>query len=94
MKQPSNTEPTNKTEKAKGQRDCMDQKTLVIWGAGKIGRGFVADLFYAAGYHIVLVDTSATLISQLREAGRYTVVRAESAQQRHDVVIEGFAALR
>ena len=71
----------------------MTQNTIVIWGAGKIGRGFVADLFYSAGYRLVLVDASETLITQLREAGRYTVVRAESAERRQDVVIEGYAAL-
>ena len=56
----------------------MTQKTIVIWGAGKIGRGFVADLFYSAGYRLLLVDASEALVTQLREAGRYTVVRAES----------------
>jgi mannitol-1-phosphate 5-dehydrogenase len=71
----------------------MAQKTIVIWGAGKIGRGFVADLFHAAGYGIVLVDESATLIAQLRDAGRYTVVRAESPERRQDVVIENYTAL-
>lgn len=71
----------------------MEQKTIVIWGAGKIGRGFVADLFSAAGYGIVLVDASSTLVAQLREAGRYTIVRAESPERRQDVVIEGYTAL-
>ena len=71
----------------------MANKTIVIWGAGKIGRGFVVDLFQAAGYGIVLVDASSTLVTQLREAGRYTVVRAESPERREDVVIEGFAVL-
>jgi mannitol-1-phosphate 5-dehydrogenase len=71
----------------------MAEKTIVIWGAGKIGRGFVADLFHAAGCRVVLVDESAALIAQLGEAGRYTVVRAESAERRQDVVIEGYTAL-
>ena len=71
----------------------MEQKTIVIWGAGKIGRGFVADLFSAAGYGIVLVDASSTLVAQLREAGRYTIVRAESPERRQDVVIEGYTPL-
>ena len=43
----------------------MTEKTVLIWGAGRIGRGFVADLFNAAGYHLVLVDQSAELVSQL-----------------------------
>jgi mannitol-1-phosphate 5-dehydrogenase len=53
----------------------------------------VADLFHSAGYGIVLVDESATLITQLREAGHYTVVRAESPERRQDVLIEGYSAL-
>jgi mannitol-1-phosphate 5-dehydrogenase len=66
---------------------------MVVWGAGNIGRGFVADLFHSAGYGIVFVDASETLISQLREAGRYTVVRAESPELRQDVLIGGYTAL-
>jgi mannitol-1-phosphate 5-dehydrogenase len=71
----------------------MAHETIVIWGAGKIGRGFVADLFQAAGYGLVLVDESATLITQLREAGHYTVVRAESPERRQDVLIESYTTL-
>lgn len=71
----------------------MSRKSIVIWGAGRIGRGFVADLFYAAGYHIILVDQSPELIAALRSAGRYTVVRAPGANQRDDQVISGFEAL-
>ena len=68
------------------------QATIVILGAGRIGRGFVADLFDAAGYHLVLVDQSAELVAALRTAGRFTVVRAESAERRHDHVIAGYEA--
>ncbi len=68
------------------------QATIVILGAGRIGRGFVADLFDAAGYHLVLVDQSAELVAALRAAGRFTVVRAESAERRHDHIIAGYEA--
>ena len=68
------------------------QPTIVILGAGRIGRGFVADLFDAAGYHLVLVDQSAELVAALRGAGRFTVVRAENAERRHDHVITGYEA--
>ena len=66
--------------------------TIVILGAGRIGRGFVADLFAAAGYRLVLVDQSAELVAALRAAGRYTVVCAENAERRHDHVIAGYVA--
>jgi mannitol-1-phosphate 5-dehydrogenase len=68
-------------------------KSIVIWGAGRIGRGFVADLFQAAGYRVVLVDNSPDLVKQLRESGRYTVVRAPRADWREEVTIEGYTAL-
>jgi mannitol-1-phosphate 5-dehydrogenase len=68
------------------------QPTIVILGAGRIGRGFVADLFNAAGYHLVLVDRSAELVAALRAAGRYTVVSAENAERRQDHVITGYEA--
>jgi len=71
----------------------MVQRTIVVWGAGRIGRGFVADLFDAAGYRVVLVDQARELIEALDAAGRYTVVRAENAQRRHDRVISGYRAL-
>ncbi len=71
----------------------MAAKNIVIWGAGRIGRGFVADLFYTAGYQITFVDVSEDLIGQLRAAGRYTVVRAASAQERDDLVVRGYHAL-
>ena len=65
----------------------------MVWGAGRIGRGFVADLFDAAGYRVVLVDQAFELIEALNAAGRYTVVRAENAQRRHDRAISGYRAL-
>ena len=68
------------------------QPTILILGVGRIGRGFVADLFDAAGYHLVLVDQSAELVAALRAAGRFTVVRAENAERRHDHVIAGYEA--
>jgi mannitol-1-phosphate 5-dehydrogenase len=68
-------------------------KNVVIWGAGRIGRGFAGDLFYAGGYHIIFVDAVPALIEQLRAAGRYTVAKVPGAGRRHDVVIDGYEAL-
>ncbi len=71
----------------------MASLNVVIWGAGRIGRGFAGDLFDAAGYHITFVDQSQTLIDALRARGQYAVVCAESAEQRRDRVISGFEAI-
>jgi len=71
----------------------VSDNNIVIWGAGRIGRGFIADLFDAAGYHVTLLDQSPELIAELQAAGRYTVVRAEGRAQRHDRIIRDFTAL-
>lgn len=71
----------------------MTDKTVLIWGAGRIGRGFMADLFHAADYQLILIDQSAELVTQLRRTGQFTVVRAANAEQRHDQVISGYTAL-
>jgi len=71
----------------------MSDASVVIWGAGRIGRGFAADLFHAAGYHLVLVDQSAELVDRLRRARRFTVVRAEDAAHRVDQIITTYTAL-
>ena len=71
----------------------MAGKSIVVWGAGRIGRGFVADLFSTTGYDITLVDQSQELIAQLRDAGRFTVVHARNADERDDQVVSGYSAL-
>jgi mannitol-1-phosphate 5-dehydrogenase len=68
-------------------------KTIVIVGAGRIGRGFVGDLFAAAGYHLVLVDCLQPLVDRLRQVGRYTVIRFQGGDQRTDVEVAGYTAL-
>jgi mannitol-1-phosphate 5-dehydrogenase len=71
----------------------MPHKNVVIWGAGRIGRGFAGDLFHAGGYHLTFVDAVPALIEQLRAAGRYTVAKVPGEGQRHDVLIGGYDAL-
>ncbi len=70
----------------------MDTKNVLIWGAGRIGRGFLADLFQTSGYHITFIDVSEELIAQLKQAGRYTVVRAEGIGKRDDLTIHSYDA--
>jgi mannitol-1-phosphate 5-dehydrogenase len=71
----------------------MSNKNVVVWGAGRMGRGYVADLFSAGGYHVTLVGRSPELMAKLRAAGRYTVVKVNRTEQRRDVVIAGYMAL-
>lgn len=52
------------------------QKTYVQIGAGKIGRGYIADLFNAAGYHLVFLDVVEPFVKALREQGYYTLFKS------------------
>ncbi|MCU0520361.1 MAG: C-GCAxxG-C-C family protein [Anaerolineae bacterium] len=67
-------------------------KTIVICGAGRIGRGFVADLFATAGYHIVFVDEAEPLVCSLREHGQFTVVHT-NGHERTDRIISDYEVL-
>ena len=69
----------------------MRSKEVAIIGAGKIGRGFLADLFSDAGYHLVFINGSTNTVDKLREAGRYTIYTTEDSKARKKV-ITGFEA--
>ncbi|MDO4260000.1 MAG: mannitol-1-phosphate 5-dehydrogenase [Actinomycetaceae bacterium] len=49
----------------------MSAPIVVAWGAGSVGRGFIGDLFSAAGWQIVFVDMDARLIDAIQRDGGY-----------------------
>lgn len=57
-------------------------KKIVLFGAGKIGRSFIGQLFSGAGYEVVFVDVAGALIEALNERGEYTVVIKSNAGDR------------
>jgi mannitol-1-phosphate 5-dehydrogenase len=48
-------------------------KEVLIMGAGKIGRGFIGQLFYRSGYRLWFVDTSEELVERLNIEKKYRV---------------------
>ncbi|MEW5816694.1 MAG: mannitol-1-phosphate 5-dehydrogenase [Spirochaetota bacterium] len=48
-------------------------KKVVQFGAGKIGRGFLAELFNQSGYEIVFVDIDAEVLSNINNKGAYII---------------------
>jgi mannitol-1-phosphate 5-dehydrogenase len=71
----------------------MNEKMIVIWGAGKIGRGYVAHLFHRAGWRIVLVAKTEEFATQLNHAGRYTILQGKETGSERTVVVDGFRAV-
>ncbi len=48
-------------------------KTALIFGAGKTGRGFAAHLAFLGGYNIILIDKNRQLVDNLKKAGQYDI---------------------
>src|ERR1700744_371589 len=49
------------------------KKQVLIIGAGKIGRGFIAHLFYKSGYALWFLDASGPVVSLLNKEKRYRI---------------------
>lgn len=71
----------------------MHSKKLLIWGAGKIGRGFIADLFNAGGYEITFVDADKEMIKALNNNKAYTVLKYKNAVDKVETKITNYKAL-
>jgi len=69
----------------------MDEKKIVIWGAGRIGRGFIGDLFTSAGYQIAFIDEAQSLVDGLNQNKKYMVVRAVSKDQIEYIDIKDYS---
>lgn len=60
----------NRTE----TRFYIDQRKIVIFGAGKIGRSFIGQLFGRSGYRVVFVDVDPVIVDLLNAYRSYRVV--------------------
>ena len=49
-------------------------KKLVLFGAGKIGRSFIGQLFAVSGYEVVFVDISEEIVRELNKRNEYNVI--------------------
>lgn len=52
----------------------ISRKKLVLFGAGKIGRSFIGQLFSRGGYEVVFIDVAERLIQELNSRGNYNVI--------------------
>lgn len=54
--------------------DKPENKKLVLFGAGKVGRSFIGQLFSRSGFEVVFIDINRNLLELLNHAGSYKVV--------------------
>ena len=60
----------------------LAQKPLaVIFGAGKVGRGFLAQLLSRAGWRIHFVEKNTFLVNELLTLGEYTIVNLGTGEE-------------
>ncbi|HSO88286.1 MAG TPA: hypothetical protein VLQ91_17160 [Draconibacterium sp.] len=52
----------------------MNEESVLIFGAGKIGRSFIGQLFGLAGYQVVFVDVDPDVVRELNIRKSYPVV--------------------
>jgi len=52
----------------------LDNRKIIIFGAGRIGRSFIGQLFSRSGYDIVFIDINPQLIDALNRIRKYKVV--------------------
>ncbi|MDD2458766.1 MAG: mannitol dehydrogenase [Eubacteriales bacterium] len=48
-------------------------KTAVIFGAGNIGRGFIAQLFTQSGYKVIFIDVNRSLVDKINQDQSYPI---------------------
>jgi mannitol-1-phosphate 5-dehydrogenase len=66
--------------------------SIIIFGAGKIGRSFIGQLFGRVGYKIVFIDMDKTLVHELNRRGSYPVIiKGPDSEKR--LVVENVTAI-
>ncbi len=64
-------------------------KTALIFGAGKTGRGFAAHLAFLGGYDIILIDKNRQLVADLQKAGQYDIQVLDNEEKGCTVNLSG-----
>ena len=62
----------------------MPDNKLVIFGAGKIGRSFIGQLFSVGGYEVVFIDVIKPVIDELNSKRSYKVVF--SSEEKEEII--------
>lgn len=66
---------------------------VVIWGAGREGRGFLADIFTEAGWNVVFAENNDVLCEQLKARKQYTLWQCSANSDMEPKIISGFSVL-
>jgi mannitol-1-phosphate 5-dehydrogenase len=59
----------------------MEDKRIVIFGAGKIGRSFIGQLFSRGGYEVIFIDINEVVIQSLNNRKKYPVLIKDEKEE-------------
>ncbi len=77
------------------RRGGSEMDVAVQFGAGNIGRGFMGQLFWEAGYWTVFVEESRELVENLNKSRHYPLKLLDASSRREiDLSIDHFEALQ
>ena len=62
---------------------------IFIVGAGKIGKGFLGEVYHTAGWRLSFLDKDPEVANAMRDAGKYTVKVHETAKT-YDNIVDGY----
>ena len=74
-----------------GNKLRIDPRKIVIFGAGKIGRSFIGQLFGCNGYKVVFVDVDMEMVLLLNEYGSYRVVIKGNTEE--EIIVPNVSAI-
>ena len=74
-----------------GNRSHIDDQKIVIFGAGKIGRSFIGQLFGRSGYRLVFVDADPEIVERLNKKQSYRVII--KGKKDEEILISGLEAI-
>ena len=66
------------------------QKKIVLIGAGNIGKGYLADLFFSRGYHLVFLAHSLEQTLSMRREGKYPFYKIHNDGKIEERFISGY----
>lgn len=72
-------------------KSMVNSNQIVIFGAGKIGRSFIGQLFGCSGYRVVFIDVDPVIIAGLNENGSYRVVIKGDKDQ--EIIVPNVSAI-
>lgn len=72
-------------------RQKVETHKIVIFGAGKIGRSFIGQLFGCGGYNVVFTDVDPVMISMLNKNGNYRVII--KGEKEEEIIVPNVTAI-